>query len=233
MIDVVSSLNKLLEQPKLLFARSQLESNSSTDLLSNLDTLAENIDRVLRNSRDSAISSIESNFQQGAPNVAFAINRTIVSGDLFLVCRKFGNNLHNSIITDERQVQVTSDTLSIIKLPKEIFTYSEESLYSYCFKQSSLFLNEKEIYGYKNKDNEADIFSPVDSVVSSATVGFRNIKNLTYSIIVIFKRFSASNATMVHNCYYWNPQARKYMNLLAMFKLRLNVTRKTCRKNLL
>lgn len=204
MIDVVSSLNKLLEQPKSLFARSQLESNSSTDLLSNLDTLAENIDRVLRNSRDSAISSIESNFQQGAPNVAFAINRTIVSGDLFLVCRKFGNNLHNSIITDERQVQVTSDTLSIIKLPKMMFTFSNEPVYSYCFKKSSLFLTEKEILGHSN--NQEGIISPVDSVVSSATVGLRDIKDLTHPITVTFKKY---DVTAVHNCYFWDPQARK------------------------
>ena len=204
MADVISSLNKLLEQPKALFARSQLESNSSTDLLSNLDTLAENTDRVLQNSSGTGINSAEASFQQGVPNVAFAINRTVVSEELFLVCRKAGENLHNSIITDERQAQVTSDTLSIIKLPKMMFTFSNEPVYSYCFKKSSLFLTEKEILGYSN--NQEGIISPVDSVVSSATVGLRDIKDLTHPITVTFKKY---DVTAVHNCYFWDPQARK------------------------
>ena len=202
MTDVISSLNKLLEQPKTLFASSQLESSSSTKLLSNLDTLAENTDQVLWNS-----NGTEPNFQQGGPNVAFAINRTIVSEDIFLVCKKSGESLHNSIITNEREAQVTSDTLAIIKLPTTMFKFSEEVLYSYCFKPSSLFLTEDEIMGYSN--NEEQIVSPVDSVVLSATVGFRDIKNSTHSIIVTFKKSGASNATAVHNCYFWNPQARK------------------------
>ena len=204
MADVISLLNKLLEQPKALFARSQLESNSSTDLLSNLDTLAENTDRVLQNSSGTGINSAEANFQQGVPNVAFAINRTVVSEELFLVCRKAGENLHNSIITDERQAQVTSDTLSIIKLPKMMFTFSNEPVYSYCFKKSSLFLTEKEILGHSN--NQEGIISPVDSVVSSATVGLRDIKDLTHPITVTFKKY---DVTAVHNCYFWDPQARK------------------------
>lgn len=73
---MVSSLNELLEQPKALFAASQLESNSSTDLLTALDTLAKNIDGVLHNSSGSIVNSTGLNFQQGTPNIAFAINKT-------------------------------------------------------------------------------------------------------------------------------------------------------------
>ena len=115
---MVSSLNVLVEQPKELFTGSQLESNSSTDLLSALDTLAKNIDGVLRNSSHVSINSTKSNFHQGTPNIAFAINETTVSKDLFLVCRRFGDNVYINITTDERQAQVTPNTLSIIKLPK-------------------------------------------------------------------------------------------------------------------
>lgn len=204
---MVSSLNVLLEQPKELFAGSQLESNSSTDLLSALDTLAKNIDGVLRNSSDVSINSTRSNFHQGTPNIAFAINETTVSKDLFLVCRRFGDNVYINITTDERQAQVTPNTLSIIKLPKEMFKYTEETLYSYYFKQSSLFLTEKEIKGLSKK--KMQIVSPVDSAILSATVGFRDIKNVEPPIILTFKKSGVRNITAEHNCHFWKPQARK------------------------
>lgn len=204
---MVSSLNVLLEQPKELFAGSQLESNSSTDLLSALDTLAKNIDGVLRNSSDVSINSTRSNFHQGTPNIAFAINETTVSKDLFLVCRRFGDNVYINITTDERQAQVTPNMLSIIKLPKEMFKYTEETLYSYYFKQSSLFLTEKEIKGLSKK--KMQIVSPVDSAILSATVGFRDIKNVTPPIILTFKKSGVQNTTAEHDCHFWDPQARK------------------------
>ena len=205
--DVISSLNELLEQPKRLFAGSQLESNSSTDLLSALDTLAKNIDGVIRNSSGAGINSTDSNFQQGTPNVAFAINKTRVSKDLFLVCRRFGDNVHINITTDERQAQVTPNTLSVIKLPKQMFKYAEETLSSYYFRQSSLFLTEEEIKGLSKKQTQ--IVSPVDSVILSATVGFRDIKNVTPPIILTFKKSAVRNATAEHNCHFWDPLARK------------------------
>ena len=208
MADVVSSLNVLLEQPKELFASSQLESNSSTDLLSALDTLAKNIDGVLRNSSHVSINSTKSNFHQGTPNIAFAINETTVSKDLFLVCRRFGDNVYINITTDERQAQVTPNTLSIIKLPKEMFKYTEETLYSYYFKQSSLFLTEKEIKSLSSI-KQTQIVSPVDSVILSATVGFRDIKNVEPPIILTFKKSGVRNITAEHNCHFWKPQARK------------------------
>ena len=202
---MVSSLNVLLEQPKELFAGSQLESKSSTVLLSALDTLAKNIDGVMRNS--SSINSTGSNFQQGNPNIAFAINKTTVSKDLFLVCRRFGDNVHINITTDDREAQVTPNTLSVIKLPKEMFKYTEETLYSYYFKQSSLFLTEKEIKGLRKK--QMQIVSPVDSVILSATVGFRDVKNLEPPIILTFKKAGVRNTTAEHNCHFWESRARK------------------------
>ena len=200
-------MNELLQQPKALFAGSQLKSNSSTDLLSALDTLAKNTDGVLRNSGGGGINSTNSNFQQGTPNIAFAINKTTVSKDLFLVCRQFGGNVHINITTDETQADVTPNTLGVIKLPKEMFKHTEETLYSYYFKQSSLFLTEKEIKGHSKK--KMQIVSPVDSAILSATVGFRDIKNVTPPIILTFKKSGVQNTTAEHDCHFWDPQARK------------------------
>lgn len=95
----------------------------------------------------------------------------------------------------------------VIKLPKELFKYTGETLYSYYFKQSSLFLTEKEIKGFSKK--QTDIVSPVDSVILSATVGFRDIKNVEPPIILIFKKSGGRNTTAEHNCQFWDPQARK------------------------
>lgn len=204
---MISSVDKLLEQPKELIANSNIESNSSSGLLIALDTLAENINQILTNSADQVTENTTSVFQQGSVNIAFNIDRKRFVEDVFLVSRTFGNKVFVNFTSDVKHAQITPETSSIIKIPKETFGNLTETMFSYYFKQSSLFLTEKQIQNLNNNGVQIDSF--VDSNVLSSTVGFREVKNLTNPIILTFKKSLIADVAGTHSCYFWSPYVSK------------------------
>ena len=206
---MISSLDKLLEQPKELIANSNIESNSSSGLLIALDTLAENINQILTNSADQVTENTTSAFQQGSVNIAFNIDRKRFIEDVFLVSRTFGNKVFVNFTSDVKHAQITPETLSIIKIPKETFGNSTETMFSYYFKESSLFLTEKQIQNLNNNGVQIDSF--VDSNVLSSTVGFREVKNLTNPIILTFKKYMNKYSSEMHSCQFWKPDMSKFL----------------------
>ena len=206
---MISSLDKLLEQPKKLIANSNIESNSSSGLLIALDTLAESINQILANSADQVTENTTSVFQQGSVNIAFNIDRKRFVEDVFLVSRTFGNKVFVNFTSDIKLAQITPETSSIIKIPKETFGNSTETMFSYYFKESSLFLTEKQIQNLNNNGVQIDSF--VDSNVLSSTVGFREVKNLTNPIILTFKKYMNKYSSEVHNCQFWKPDMSKFL----------------------
>ena len=206
---MISSLDKLLEQPKKLIANSNIESNSSSGLLIALDTLAENINQILTNSADQVTENTTSAFQQGSVNIAFNIDRKRFIEDVFLVSRTFGNKVFVNFTSDVKHAQITPETLSIIKIPKETFGNSTETMFSYYFKESSLFLTEKQIQNLNNNGVQIDSF--VDSNVLSSTVGFREVKNLTNPIILTFKKYMNKYSSEMHSCQFWKPDMSKFL----------------------
>lgn len=206
---MISSLDKLLEQPKKLIANSNIESNSSSGLLIALDTLAENINQILTNSADQVTENTTSVFQQGSVNIAFNIDRKRFIEDVFLVSRTFGNKVFVNFTSDVKHAQITPETLSIIKIPKETFGNSTETMFSYYFKESSLFLTEKQIQNLNNNGVQIDSF--VDSNVLSSTVGFREVKNLTNPIILTFKKYMNKYSSEMHSCQFWKPDMSKFL----------------------
>ena len=111
---MISSVDKLLEQPKELIANSNIESNSSSGLLIALDTLAENINQILTNSADQVTENTTSVFQQGSVNIAFNIDRKRFVEDVFLVSRTFGNKVFVNFTSDVKHAQITPETPVII-----------------------------------------------------------------------------------------------------------------------
>ena len=206
---MISSLDKLLEQPEKLIANSNIESNSSSGLLIALDTLAENINQILTNSADQVTENTTSAFQQGSVNIAFNIDRKRFIEDVFLVSRTFGNKVFVNFTSDVKHAQITPETLSIIKIPKETFGNSTETMFSYYFKESSLFLTEKQIQNLNNNGVQIDSF--VDSNVLSSTVGFREVKNLTNPIILTFKKYMNKYSSEMHSCQFWKPDMSKFL----------------------
>ena len=206
---MISSLDKLLEQPKKLIANSNIESNSSSGLLIALDTLAENINQILTNSADQVTENTTSAFQQSSVNIAFNIDRKRFIEDVFLVSRTFGNKVFVNFTSDVKHAQITPETLSIIKIPKETFGNSTETMFSYYFKESSLFLTEKQIQNLNNNGVQIDSF--VDSNVLSSTVGFREVKNLTNPIILTFKKYMNKYSSEMHSCQFWKPDMSKFL----------------------
>ena len=206
---MISSLDKLLEQPEKLIANSNIESNSSSGLLIALDTLAESINQILANSADQVTENTTSVFQQGSVNIAFNIDRKRFVEDVFLVSRTFGNKVFVNFTSDVKHAQITPETLSIIKIPKETFGNSTETMFSYYFKESSLFLTEKQIQNLNNNGVQIDSF--VDSNVLSSTVGFREVKNLTNPIILTFKKYMNKYSSEMHSCQFWKPDMSKFL----------------------
>lgn len=206
---MISSLDKLLEQPEKLIANSNIESNSSSGLLIALDTLAENINQILTNSADQVTENTTSVFQQGSVNIAFNIDRKRFVEDVFLVSQTFGNKVFVNFTSDIKLAQITPETSSIIKIPKETFGNSTETMFSYYFKQSSLFLTEKQIQNLYNNGEQIDSF--VDSNVLSSTVGFREVKNLTNPIILTFKKYMNKYSSEMHSCQFWKPDMSKFL----------------------
>lgn len=190
-----------------MIATSNIESNSSSGLLIALEALAENVNVILTNSTGSNINSTKSNFQQGTGNIAFSINRQRFIEDTYVVSRTIGNTVYVNFTSDVNEAQITPEVSSIIKIPKETFMNSTETVYSYYFKQSSLFLTEQEIQNYKNNRTHIDSF--VDSNILSATVGFREVKNLTKPIILTFKKSLIADVAGTHSCYFWSPYVSK------------------------
>ena len=64
------------------------------------------------------------------PNVAFSINRDLFIRDVFFVAIRKEGNVSVSITTDSRLADITSETLTVIKIPKETFLETPETLYS-------------------------------------------------------------------------------------------------------
>ena len=190
-----------------MIASSNIESSSSSGLLLALEALAENVDLILTNSADNNINSTKSNFQQGTANIAFNINRQRFNEDTYVVSRTIGNSVYVNFTSDVNEAQITSEVSSVVKIPKETFSNSTETVYSYYFKQSSLFLTEQQIQNFKNNRTQIDSF--VDSNILSATVAFREVKNLANPIILTFKKSLIVDVAGAHSCYFWNPDVRK------------------------
>lgn len=192
-----------------MIATSNIESSSSSGLLIALEALAENVNVILTNSTGNNINSTKSNFQQGTANIAFSINRQRFIEDTYVVSRTIGNTVYVNFTSDVNEAQITPEVSSIIKIPKETFMNFTETVYSYYFKQSSLFLTEQEIQNYKNNRTHIDSF--VDSNILSATVGFREVKNLTNPIILTFKKYMNKYSSEMHSCQFWKPDMSKFL----------------------
>ena len=72
------------------------------------------------------------------------------------------------ITTNNRLAEITSETLAVIKLPNKTFSQNPETLYSFCFKESTLFLSCEQL---QNINGIKTIFDKVvDTNILSASI---------------------------------------------------------------
>ena len=143
------------------------------------------------------------------PNVAFSINRDLFAHDVFFVAKYKEGHLLINITTDSKLAEITPDALAVIKIPKETFIGSPETLYSFSFTDSSLFLTEEQLQNING--NKTIIEQIVDSNVLSASILARRVENLTeHPIVLMFKKSEEQIADERLNCQFWNPSLCKF-----------------------
>ena len=199
LLAVVDALTKTAAEKVL--GSAQLKGSSSSKILEALENFIERIDSASKNSESESFNLTDLSRQ--LPNIAFNISREKFTNDVFFISKEQEGNLSVSITTDVNQSRVTSETVALIKIPREAFANSSETLYSYQFRNPSFFLTEtqlQQLNGSKTKNNRT-----VESNVLSATVLLRSIKNLTNPVVLTFRLSGKQNEGGEIDCQFWNP----------------------------
>ena len=199
LLAVVDALSKNASEKVL--GSAQLKGNSSSKILEALESLIERIDSASKNSESESFNLTDLSKQ--LPNIAFNISREKFTNDVFLISKEKEGNLSVSITTDINKSKVTSETVAIIKIPREVFSNISETLYSYQFRNPSLFLTEtqlQQLNGSRTKNTQT-----VESNVLSATVLLRSIKNITNPVVLTFRSSGKKIEAGEIDCQFWNP----------------------------
>ena len=141
LLAVVDALTKNAAEKVL--GPAQLKGSSSSKILEALENFIKKIDSASKNSESKSFNLTDLSKQ--LPNISFSISREKFANDVFLISKEKEGNLSVSITTDVNQSKVTSKTVAIIKIPGEVFTNISETLYSYQFRNPSLFLTETQL----------------------------------------------------------------------------------------
>ena len=185
-----------------LFGLAQIQKSSTSRLLEALDKFIENIAFIYDSMREKPFALRNLSIQ--LPNIAFNINRKVFTSDVFFIARTQDGNAFVEITTNKNLSKITSETLAIIRVPKQTFLDKPETLFSYQFRKPSFFLTESQLQRLNgNKVNNDQV---VDSDVLAASVLRRVIKNLSNPIILSFKSLLAS---LEGTCQFWNPHLGK------------------------
>ena len=199
LLAVVDALTKNAAEKVL--GPAQLKGSSSSKILETLENFIKKIDSASKNSESKSFNLTDLSKQ--LPNISFSISREKFANDVFLISKEREGNLSVSITTDVNQSKVTSKTVAIIKIPGEVFTNISETLYSYQFRNPSLFLTEtqlQQLNGTKTENTQT-----VESNVLSATVLLRSIRNLTNPVVLTFRLSDKQNEAGKIDCGFWNP----------------------------
>ena len=202
--DLLAVVDALIKNGReKLLGSSQLQENSSSKILEALENFIKKIDSASKKIESESFKLTDLSKQ--LPNVAFNISRELFTNDVFFISEEKEGNVSVSITTDVNQSKITSETVAIIKIPRQVFANTPETLYSYQFRNPLLFLTEtqlQQLNGSKTK-----IIQTVESNVLSATVLLRNIKNLTNPVVLTFRLSGKQNQNKagIIDCQFWNP----------------------------
>ena len=200
--DLLAVVDELIknETDKLL-GSAQLKESSSSKILEALENFIKKIDSASKNSKSESFNLTDLSRQM--PNVAFNISRELFRNDVLFISKEKEGNVSVSITSDVNQSKITSETIAIIKIPREVFGNTPETLYSYQFRNPLLFLTETQLQrlqGINTKNVQT-----VESNVLSATVLLRNTRNLTDPVVLTFRLSGKQNKAGVVDCQFWNP----------------------------
>ena len=206
--NILTVVDRLLENPTTeLLGSAEIQQASSSRILQALDNFVKAVDSIFASHINKTFDL--RNLTTELPNVAFSINRDLFIRDVFFVAIRKEGNVSVSITTDSRLADITSETLTVIKIPKETFLETPETLYSFCFTEPSLFLTEGQLQNING--NQTTIEQVVDSNVLSASILRRRVQNLNHSIVLTFKKSEKQVADGTLDCQFWDPSLRKFI----------------------
>ena len=206
--NILTVVDRLLENSTTeLLGSAEIQQASSSRILQALDNFVKAVDSIFASQINKTFDL--RNLTTELPNVAFSINRDLFIRDVFFVAIRKEGNVSVSITTDSRLADITSETLTVIKIPKETFLETPETLYSFCFTEPSLFLTEGQLQNING--NQTTIEQVVDSNVLSASILRRRVQNLNHSIVLTFKKSEKQVADGTLDCQFWDPSLRKFI----------------------
>ena len=206
--NILTVVDRLLENSTTeLLGSAEIQQASSSRILQALDNFVKAVDSIFASQINKTFDL--RNLTTELPNVAFSINRDLFIRYVFFVAIRKEGNVSISITTDSRLADITSETLTVIKIPKETFLETPETLYSFCFTEPSLFLTEGQLQNING--NQTTIEQVVDSNVLSASILRRRVQNLNHSIVLTFKKSEKQVADGTLDCQFWDPSLRKFI----------------------
>ena len=208
--NILTVVDQLLEKSTTeLLGSAEIQQSSSSRILQALDNFVKAVVSIFANQTNSTFDL--KNLTTELPNIAFSINRDLFIRDVFFVVILKEGNVSVSITTDNRLAEITSETLTVIKIPKETFIETPETLYSFCFTEPSLFLTEEQLQNINGK--KTTIEQVVDSNVLSASILNRRVEKLSNPIVLTFKKSEQQNLDGTLDCQFWNASLRKFTKL--------------------
>ena len=205
--NILNVVNQLLGSPTTeVLGSAQIQKASSSRMLKVLDNFVRVVGSIDENQTNKTLDLRELKVE--LPNIAFNINRDLFVRDVFFVATRKKGIVSVSITTDKKLAEITSETLSVIKIPKVTFMENPETLYSFSFTEPSLFLTEGQLQNING--NKTQIDQVVDSNVLSASILARKIENLEIPIVLIFKKLEQQKVNGSTECRFWNQSGGKF-----------------------
>ena len=189
-----------------LLGSTQLQKASSSRILRVLDNFVRAVGSIYEHQTKKTLDLRELKVE--LPNVAFSINRDMFVHDVFFVATRKKGIVSVSITADNKLAEITSETLSVIKIPKVTFIENPETLYSFSFTEPSLFLTEEKLQNING--NKTQMKQVIDSNVLSASILARRIENLELPIVLTFKKSEQQNVNGSIDCRFWNQSRGKF-----------------------
>ena len=188
--NILTVADQLLENSTTeLIGSAEIQQSASSRILQALDNLVKKVIFISANQTNSTFAL--KNLTTELPKIAFSVNRDLFIRDMFFAAIRKEGNISVSITTDNRLAEITSETLTVIKIPMETFSENSETLYSFCLTEPSLFLTEEQLQNINGK--KTTIEQVVDSNVLSASILNRQVENLSNPIVLTFKKSEQQN----------------------------------------
>ena len=205
--NILNVVNQLLGSPTTeVLGSTQIQKASSSRMLKVLDNFVRVVGSIDENQTNKTLDLRELKVE--LPNIAFNINRDLFVRDVFFVATRKKGIVSVSITTDKKLAEITSETLSVIKIPKVTFMENPETLYSFSFTEPSLFLIEGQLQNING--NKTQIDQVVDSNVLSASILARKIEKLEIPIVLIFKKLEQQKVDGSIECRFWNQSGSQF-----------------------